>query len=246
MAMTTKTNRQDHTTTFAAIPLTESRVTGEGLADAGAQPNAFHGRGRGAASSPPLVTTPPNLGPRVIPVGQEPLRQPRLGSANESQPADDGLMTKAWPGAGPHHNNNNGKQAAIRNPEGFYTYKNRLDEIRVFRGETMRHLRRRAEITVWEAIHNCQHHGSAQISLKRIAELAGVAKRHVVDAIKSLCKRGLLEVVAKGSYRPNGAEGHGLASVYRAYPRPEPRLLEAVEQESNKTCPACLGDRGQG
>ncbi|MFM8494214.1 MAG: hypothetical protein ACKOEM_01635, partial [Planctomycetia bacterium] len=166
------------------------------------------------------------MGVGVIPVGQEPPRQPRA----------EGEGAKAAVGARPAGGDPEGGEKtgrgrrkggvslpAIRNPDGFYKYKNRLDEIRVFRRETMRHLRR-AEICVWEAIHNCQHDSAAQISQKRIAELAGIkGKRHVVDTIKSLRARGLLEVLAQGRYRPGGADGHGLSSVYRVYPRPEPR-----------------------
>lgn len=110
----------------------------------------------------------------------------------------------------------------------------------------MRHLRRRAEITVWLAIHGCQHDGAAQISQKRIAKLAGIGgKRHVVNAIRGLRNKGLLEVLAQGRYRPNGAEEHGLSSVYRVYPRAEPRLLKLATDhhacQDSQTSPGGVG-----
>ena len=161
----------------------------------------------------------------IIPVGQEPPRQPMRGADDTpKEPASrSGRQGKT---TGRRSDKDRNTQAPIRNPDGFYAYKNRLDELRVFRKETMRTLKRRAELAVWMAIFGCQHHGRTQISQARIAELAGIkGRRHVVDAIHALREKGLLEVLVQGRYRPNGAEEHGLASVYRVYPRPEPRLL---------------------
>ena len=165
----------------------------------------------------------------IIPVGMEPERldgPQKAGNSRQSQPqpdAADGAHGRAF--------SNKSRRPVIRNPDGFYKYKNALEESRVFREITMRTLRR-AEINVWLAIHGCQHRGRAQIGQKRIAELAGIkGKRHVVDAIRNLRKKGLLEVIVKGRYRPNGAEQHGLSSVYRVYPRPEPRLVELAQAE---------------
>lgn len=170
----------------------------------------------------------------VIPVGQEPPRRPtsdgtgampQKGSRGRGGGRNGGQAT----GKAPDLDRKN--QPPIRDPDAFYAYKNRLDEIRTFREETMRKLTR-AEICVWLAIHGCQHDSAAQISQQRIAELAGISgKRHIGKAIERLCNMGLLEVLSQGRYRPNGAEGCGLSSVYRVYPRPEPRLLKGAERE---------------
>jgi hypothetical protein len=169
----------------------------------------------------------------IIPVGREP---ERVDGPNESRALHENNTRKD--GAGGTHEralSNKSSRSPIRDPERFYKYKNALEESRVFREFTMRALKRRAELAVWLAIHGCQHCGRAQISQKRIAELAGIkGKRHVVNAIQGLRKKGLLEVVVKGHYRPNGVEEHGLSSVYRVYPRPEPRLLEKVRAEEQE------------
>ncbi len=174
----------------------------------------------------------------VIPVGQEPAKAIGPQLLNSGEVGAGAGYQGGRSSAGANARQRTGKvkdrysRSGLRNPDGFYKYKNRLDELRVFRRETMRHLRRRAEICVWLAIHGCQHDGAAQISQKRIAELAGIrGKRHVVDAIRGLRDKGLLEVLSQGRYRPNGAEEYGLSSVYRVYPRPEPRLLKAAELE---------------
>jgi hypothetical protein len=184
----------------------------------------------GGVQLPPSAASLPAAAPAVIPVGQEPARQPLADSAPPRAPAGQQQATRQSGQAAPGKDRKN--RPPLRNPEGFYKYKNRLDEFRVFRDETMR-LLRRAELAVWLAIHGCQFNGSAQISQQKIAEIAGVKKRqHVGKAIKSLCQKGLLEVLVKGRYKPNGAEGHGLSSVYRVYPRPEPRLLKAARPDS--------------
>jgi len=122
----------------------------------------------------------------------------------------------------------------IRNPSGFYRYKNALEEKKIFIIETLRSLRR-AESHVWLAIHNCQGPKGALISQARIMELAGIkSRKNVSTAIQSLHARGLLEVVFKGKYRPNGNGNHGLASIYRVYPRPEQRIIEAVQQKKKR------------
>ena len=168
----------------------------------------------------------------IIPVGMEPERLDgplKAGNSRQSQPQPD-----AADGAHGLAISNKSRCPPIHNPDGFYKYKNALEETRVFRELTMRTLRR-AEINVWLAIHGCQHRGRAQIGQKRIAELAGIkGKRHVVDAIRGLRKKGLLEVIVKGRYRPNGVEEHGLASIYRVYPRPEPRLVELAQAEEQE------------
>lgn len=170
----------------------------------------------------------------VIPVGQEPPRRPTSDDAGAipqevSRGRGGGRNGGQATGKAPDLDRKN--QPLIRDPDAFYAYKNRLDEIRIFREETMRKLTR-AEICVWLAIHGCQHDSAAQISQQRIAELAGISgKRHVGKAIELLCNMGLLEVLSQGRYRPNGPNGHGLSSVYRVYPRPEPRLLRRAECE---------------
>ena len=171
----------------------------------------------------------------VIPVGQEPPRRPTsdgAGAMPQKVSRGRGGYRGGGQATGKAPDLDRINQPPIRDPDAFYAYKNRLDEVRIFREETMRHLRRRAEICVWLAIHGCQHDGAAQISQKRIAELAGIkGKRHVVDAVRGLRDRGLLEVLSQGRYRPNGADEYGLSSVYRVYPRSEPRLLKAAELE---------------
>jgi hypothetical protein len=199
--------------------------------------------GRTERPAGPCASAPaPAVG--VIPVGGEPPRQPRAeGDGGQTvlpelpvQGAAEGRRA-----GGKRRDKNGNTRPALRNPDGFYKYKNRLEELRVFRCETMRHLRRRAEITVWLAIHGCQHDGAAQISQRRISELAGIKnKRHVVEVIKGLRRKGLLEVLAQGRYRPNGAEEHGLSSVYRVYPRPESRLLNSAAV--SQTGPGAGGD----
>ena len=79
------------------------------------------------------------------------------------------------------------------------------------------------------AIHGCKGRDIARIGYAKIKEIAGISsQRHVSEAIRSLVDRGLLEVVHRGRYRPNG-DG-GMASEYRAFPTPEPRLLEAAKR----------------
>jgi hypothetical protein len=175
---------------------------------------------------------------QVIPVGQEP---PRRVIEDATSKDADGLLNSTRP-------TGNGEQATkrgttsrpgrkrsgpleIQNPPGFFAYKNRLQEQSIFTTETLKSLRR-AEIAVWLAIHNCQVRGSARIGYARIMEISGLSKRHVGEAIRDLESRGLLEVLFKGKYRPNGGAEHGLASIYRVYPRPEPRLL-GVEAPSS-------------
>ena len=187
------------------------------------------------ADSTQPVPTPAPEAPRrgrVIPVGGEPAwPEVQVPSGSPEGPSKSGATARSAPMSG--RKPRSGKRQEIRDPSAFYAYKNHLDELRVFREETMRTLHRRAEVCVWLAIHGCQHEGAARISQQRIAEVAGIkGRRHVGEAIESLCRKGLLEVLFQGRYRPNGGDEHGLASVYRAYPRPEPRLLRLVQQGS--------------
>jgi hypothetical protein len=111
------------------------------------------------------------------------------------------------------------------------TYKNALREQQEFVRLTMRDLTR-AEISVWLAIHGCKGRDTARIGYTKIKEITGIkGQRHVTAAIRSLEKRGLLEVVRRGKYRPNSGDGAGMASEYRIYPTPDPRLLEAVQRD---------------
>lgn len=232
----TKTSGAVGTVTSAVIP---AKVEGGSAAyTMPVEPVGRVERPAGPAVSAPAVVV------GVIPVGQEPPRQLR-GEGDGVQAAMAQIPARGASSGrragGKRRDKDGNTRPALRNPDGFYKYKNRLEESRVFRRETMRHLRRRAEITVWLAIHGCQHDGAAQISQKRIAELAGIeGKRHVVDAIKGLRAKGLLEVLAQGRYRPNGADEHGLSSVYRVYPRPEPRLLNPAPD--SQTSPVVGGD----
>jgi hypothetical protein len=163
----------------------------------------------------------------VIPVGQEPSRQ-----SPQSPPAAPEPRVRARPAAK--------ESEGIRDPDGFFRYKNRLEELRVFTMETQRCLKR-SEIAVWLAIHNCQKRRVARISQDRISELAGTSKKHVGKAIRELAKKGLLEVLFKGKFVRNGDEGSGLASIYRVFPRPEPRLL-ADRQVEGDAPPASAGN----
>ncbi len=112
----------------------------------------------------------------------------------------------------------------LKDREAYLSVKKSMQDQRIFRRETMRHLRR-AEICVWLAIHGCHGREGARIGQRKIGDLAGIkGRRHVGDAIKDLCRKGLLEVLEEGRYRSNGDDDGGLASVYRAYPRPEQHL----------------------
>lgn len=179
---------------------------------------------------PVLCDRDPEKAVSIIPVGQEPDRQVEHGGDGRRElPESEGT------GGGPSPNAASDRKVVAKkrgpsgsggkNPGRFYRGRSRQDEVRIFTQETM-HMLRRAEITVWLAIHNCQVDGAARISRTRIAQLAGTSERHVSLAVKSLAQRGLLEVLFKGRYQPNGSSGHGLAAIYRVYPRPEPRLLE--------------------
>lgn len=166
----------------------------------------------------------------VIPVGQEPPRRPASDGAGAA-PKQVGRGRDRGQATGKAPDLDRKNQPPIRDPDAFYAYKNRLDEIRIFREETMRKLTR-AELCVWLAIHGCQHDGVAQIGQRKIAELANIkGRRHVSKAIERLGNMGLLEVISQGRYKPNGAEGCGLSSVYRVYPRPDPRLLKRAERD---------------
>ena len=172
----------------------------------------------------------------IIPVGQEPRR---IAST-----ADSAIPTTGRGDSGQRRNDNKSNGRGIRNPDGLRQYANALREVRIFRQETMRHLRR-AEICAWEAIHNCQGKDGARISQKTIATLAGIKMpKHVGKAITALERKGLLEVIFKGRFRANAV---GLASIYRVYPLPEPRLasepLERQKKQRSKTqtVPKLLG-----
>jgi hypothetical protein len=120
------------------------------------------------------------------------------------------------------------KKQVIRDPDGLKRHKNALREQQEFVRLTMRDLRR-AEITVWMAIHGCKGRDIARIGYAKIKEIAGISgQRHVSAAIRSLVDRGLLEVVHRGRYRPNG-DG-GMANEYRVFSTPEPRLLKAAKR----------------
>ena len=175
---------------------------------------------KGTVTQPPEAVSGPSGPPgevRIIPVGQEPRRQdnreegvPDVLNRGGEQPKDEGLR------------HSGGKQAkrprdGIRDPEGFYRYLTALQETQIFREQTMRHLRR-SEVCVWLAIHGCQGKRGAQISHDRLAELTGTSRKHVGVAIRGLNRRGLLEVLVKGRFRPNSNGEKGLASVYRVYP----------------------------
>ncbi len=185
----------------------------------------------------------------IIPVGEE----PRLCEDTHNTPTsgtgaafgDSGTVSEGLPGSQRPRKDSNGQRRPIRKPEAFYACRNQLIEQGIFRSETMRHLRR-AEICVWQAIHGCQGKEGARISQQRIAELAGItSKRHIGEAIKALCDKGLLEVLSKGRYRPNGADGFGLASRYRAYPRPESRLAR-IALEKPKRRPGLMATTDAG
>ena len=176
----------------------------------------------------------------VIPVGQEPKRLYDLEADRGAQRMGgrEVASNRAARGAATDTDRsrrdkdiNNITLSTIRNPRGFYQYKNALQEKQVFITETLRSLRR-AESHVWLAIHNCQGDKGARISQARIMELAGIkSRKNVSTAVQSLHARGLLEVLVRGKYRPNGSGNHGLASIYRVYPRPEQRIIEAAQQK---------------
>lgn len=158
-------------------------------------------------------------GHQVIPVGQEPRRQEHEEAGANTLEVRVGRSVE-----NANDKNSNMRVSDVRNPERFHAYRNALQELTVFRQESMRHLRR-SEIVVWLAIHGCQGRKAARISYGRLVELTGTSRVHVGKAIKSLQNRGLLEVLVKGRFRPNQNGEHGLASLYRVYPRAEPRLV---------------------
>ena len=170
---------------------------------------------------------------QVIPVGQEPPSLPPAGEAGDSGRGSSGEVgLVATAGSRPSAGRSKGGQASrVRNPEGLRTYKNALREQQEFVRLTMRDLTR-AEISVWLAIHGCKGRDTARIGYAKIKEITGIkGQRHVTAAIRSLEKRGLLEVVRRGKYRPNSGDGAGMASEYRIYPTPDPRLLKAVQRD---------------
>jgi hypothetical protein len=204
-------------------------------------------KGPGTAAAPSLlenskdVASAGSCGARgIIPVGQEPKRLYNVGEDRGAQRMGgrEVASNRAARGAATdtdrsrrHKDINRTPPSEIRNPSGFYKYKNALHEKQVFVTETLRSLRR-AESHVWLAIHNCQGPNGARISQARIMELAGImSRKNVSAAVRSLQARGLLEVLVRGKYRPNGNGNHGLASVYRVHPRPEQRIIEAAQQK---------------
>ncbi len=183
----------------------------------------------------------------IIPVGEEPRRLPKQQILQEEGHT---YLRKS-------HGPNTGEQAGctpnavshgrVRNRHGFTQFKKAMQEIRAFRRETMRYLRR-AEICVWQAIHECQGIDGAQVSQETLMEFTGIkSRRHVGEAIEVLADLGLLEVLVQGRYRPNGRGDHGLASIYRVYPRPEPRLarLPLTEKRPKKNRKGADGDENK-
>lgn len=172
--------------------------------------------------------------PGIIPVGQEPRRQlgaeetPPAGSSGCGVAAAESIATRK-----PRCKARGG----LRSPEKLFRVKDRLLTLRIFTLETMGSLRR-AEITVWLAIFNCEFHGQAQIGYTRLEEVTKLSRRHVGKAIESLVGKGLLEVVSRGQYRPSrssGGEGskiNGFSSIYRVHPRvSEPTASKPVASQ---------------
>lgn len=159
--------------------------------------------------------------PSIIPVGHEPRRQlgaeetPLTGSSGRGVAAAESIATKQPRGKA---------RLGLRSPEKLFRVKDRLLKLRIFTLETMGSLRR-AEITVWLAIFNCEFHGQAQIGYTRLEEVTKLSRRHVGKAIESLVGKGLLDVVARGQYRPSrskggsGSDSNGFSSIYRVHPR---------------------------
>ena len=178
--------------------------------------------------------------PSIIPVGHEPRRQLGAeetlpaGSSGRSVAAAESIATKKPRGKA---------RGGLRSPQKLFRIKDRLLKLRIFTMETMGALRR-AEITVWLAIFNCEFHGQSQIGYTRLEEVTKLSRRHVGKAIKSLVGKGLLEVVSRGQYRPSqssGGEGsktNGFSSIYRAHPRvSEPTESKPVASQSAKPKP---------
>ena len=178
--------------------------------------------------------------PSIIPVGQEPRRQlvaeqtPPTGSSGRGVAAAESIATKKPRGKA---------RGGLRSPEKLFRVKDRLLQLRIFTLETMGSLRR-AEITVWLAIFNCEFRGQAQIGYARLSEVTDLSQRHVGKAIKSLVGKGLLKVVSRGQYRPSrssggeGAKTNGFSSIYRVHPRvSEPKASQPVASESAKAKP---------
>lgn len=180
----------------------------------------------------------------IIPVGQEPPSQPSAADQSASEPGEmnaSGLVAAVSVGAA--LGGRSGSRAKkVRNPEGLKQYKSALEEKQVFVQVTMRNLKR-AEIAVWFAIHGCKGRDTARISVARIKEIAGIkGQRHVTGAIQSLVQRGLLEVVSRGGFRPNGYGGAGVTNVYRIYPTAEPCEREARHEAGEGGASATAGE----
>lgn len=170
---------------------------------------------------------------QVIPVGQEPpvLRELLAGHMSGSNVVQPPRAAQRH--GRPHTVSRGGHGPATRDHDGLRVYKNALHESQVFGRETMRHLKR-SEVVVWLAIHGCQGKDSATISYDRLVEITGTSRKHVGGAIKSLRKRGLLEILEKGRYRP-GVNNSGRASRYRVFPKPQARLLPPAETGKDQT-----------
>lgn len=180
----------------------------------------------------------------IIPVGEEPRRRPVQQTQHEegctllrkSGSSRTGEQAGCTPNAA--------SRGRVQNRPGLTQFKKAMQDIRAFRRETMRHLRR-AEICVWQAIHECQGIDGAQVSQETLMEFTGIkSRRHVGEAIEDLADKGLLEVLVQGRYRPNGKGDYGLSSIYRVYPRPELRLarLPLTTKQPKKDKKRAAGD----
>ena len=184
-------------------------------------------------SQPDRSTTPAAAIPPIdiIPVGQEPRRQKTPG-----EDVHRGAATRKIAAPEPMNKKSikTTKGGNLHSPKNFFSLKDRAENLRIFTQETMGTLRR-AELVVWLAIFNCEFKGVAQIGYNRLVEITGTSKRHIGSAIKSLEKRGLLEVVFRGSYRPNQGHanaGSGISSTYRLHPRPAMHLIGKVPKDN--------------
>ena len=138
--------------------------------------------------------------PSIIPVGQEPRRQlfaeqtPPTGSSGRGVAASESIATKKPQGKA---------RGGLRSPEKLFRVKDRLLKLRIFTMETMGALRR-AEITVWLAIFNCENrldHWLRNLAEKyRLAVLEFVRRDFVAGSV--------VHIRSFGDSLPRG-KGHG-------------------------------------
>lgn len=171
---------------------------------------------------------------QIIPVGQEPRRQCRVSTSAVDAEDNTVIGSPAKSHQEPAASVGKFKTRSYRSGRSAKSLlKDRANTLRVFTVETMGDLTK-AEIRVWLAIFNCEFGGRAEIGYSRLRKITKLSRRHVGKAVKSLQRRGLLEVVLRGRFQPprkhqptientpqaKGTVCLGQPSVYRIYASP--------------------------